>query len=257
MSVFVTGDIHGKFFSLLRVKEHPSLKEEELTKEDFLIVCGDFGIWHNTEKEFSELNELAKENFNICFVDGNHENFDRLYSDEFEIVEFHGGRAHKIRDNIYHLMRGYIFDFCGKSFFCFGGASSHDIQDGILDIKDFESKEELFNKASFMRFFGQRVRINHQSWWKEELPSQEEMDFGWNNLKNHNFKVDYIITHCAPQNIASFMSCGKYEKDSLTEYFDKVMHRVSFSKWFFGHYHMSEKIFDNFQVLYKEFFRVC
>lgn len=46
--------------------------------------------------------------------------FDRL-KNEFPVVDFHGGKAHKIRENVYHLMRGYVFDLCGKKFFAFGG----------------------------------------------------------------------------------------------------------------------------------------
>jgi len=33
-------------------------------------------------------------------------------------------------------------------------------------------------------------RINHVSWWKEEMPSQEEMNEGVVNLYNHENKVD-------------------------------------------------------------------
>ena len=101
-------------------------------------MCGDFGIWHDNAEERYWLKWLNNKPFTTVFVDGNHENFDRLYSDEFPIVDFHGGKAHKIRDNIYHLMRGYVFEFDGKRFFCLGGASSHDISDGILDRADFD-----------------------------------------------------------------------------------------------------------------------
>ena len=45
-----------------------------------------------------------------------------------------------------------------------------------------------------MRFFDRGVeayRINHLSWWKEELASEEEMEEGRNNLAAHdNRNVD-------------------------------------------------------------------
>ena len=44
--------------------------------------------------------------------------------------------------------------------------------------------------------FDKMFRINHKSWWKEELPSEEEMEEGIKNLKSHDQKVDYIVTHC-------------------------------------------------------------
>lgn len=86
-----------------------------MTRDDYVIVCGDFGVWHpdNTEKWWFRW--LSEKNFTLLFVDGNHENFDRLYSDEFEIVDFHGGKAHRICENVYHLMRGYVFELCVRN----------------------------------------------------------------------------------------------------------------------------------------------
>ena len=120
MAVYITGDCHAEFgkFSTKRFPE-----QRELTKEDFVIVCGDFGVWHDCPEERYWLDWLSKKSFALLFVDGNHENFDRL-KNEFPVVDFHGGKAHKIRDNVYHLMRGYVFDICGKKFFAFGGVQA-------------------------------------------------------------------------------------------------------------------------------------
>ena len=95
--IYITGDCHAEWnkFSTNNFPE-----QKEMTRDDFVIVCGDFGIWHDSKSERWWLDWLSEKNFTILFVDGNHENFDRLYSDEFESVDFHGGRAHKIRENI-------------------------------------------------------------------------------------------------------------------------------------------------------------
>ena len=74
--------------------------------------------------------------FTTLFVDGNHENFDRLYS--YPIIEWHGGKVHKINSSIFHLMRGEIYEIDNKKIFAFGGASCHDIPDGILDDDNLE-----------------------------------------------------------------------------------------------------------------------
>lgn len=43
----------------------------------------------------------------------------------------------------------------------------------------------------FLTAAGSRTRINHLSWWKEELASEEEMEEGRNNLAAHdNRNVD-------------------------------------------------------------------
>ena len=38
--------------------------------------------------------------------------------------------------------------------------------------------------------------MNHISWWKEEMASEEEMEEGLSNLSQYNNEVDFIISHC-------------------------------------------------------------
>lgn len=251
--VYITGDCHADFS---KFNEEFFPEQNEMTREDFVIVCGDFGIWHDTLEERNKLDWLSHKNFTILFVDGNHENYDRLYGDEFPIVDFHGGKAHKIRENIFHLMRGYIFDICGKSFFAFGGASSHDIRDGILEPFDYKTEEEF--KKAYLEWYraGKMFRVNHYSWWSQEMPSSEERKFGLKTLADHEYKVDYIISHCCPQRIATYFSRGMYKPDKLTAYFDSVAKCTEFNHWYFGHYHHNEQYFGKYTVLYEEFERI-
>lgn len=250
--VFVTGDCHADWS---RFSKNSFPEQSEMTRDDFVIICGDFGLWHDDNTERWWFKWLEEKNFTILFVDGNHENFDRLYND-FEVVDFHGGKAHKIRENIYHLMRGYVFELCGKKFFAFGGASSHDIKDGILDGKDFKSKKELVNEYNKRTLRGEMLRINHISWWKEEMPSQNEMDFGLETLKEHNNKVDFVVSHCCPQEIVAIFSHGSYKPDKLTSYFNVIAEMTDFSKWFFGHYHNNMQILSKFVMLYEQIVRI-
>lgn len=251
--IFITGDCHADW-SKFSTDSFP--EQKEMTRDDYVIVCGDFGVWHpdNTEKWWFRW--LSEKNFTLLFVDGNHENFDRLYSDEFEIVDFHGGRAHRICENVYHLMRGYVFELCGKKFFAFGGASSHDIQDGILEPSDYKSTKELTNDYNKRTQRGEMLRINHISWWKQEMPSEDEMKLGLETLRNNGNKVDYIVSHCCPQEVASLFSHGFYKLDKLTDYFNTVARTTEFSKWFFGHYHNNAQVLSKFIMLYEQIVRV-
>lgn len=251
--VYITGDCHGDWsrFSMAAFPE-----QKNMTKDDFVIICGDFGLWHDTPTERWWLKWLEEKSFTTLFVCGNHENFDRLYGNEFEVVDFHGGKAHKIRENIYHLMRGHIFDLCGKKFFAFGGASSHDINDGILDKDNFASEDEFYETIKAFEKERKMYRINHCSWWKQELPSEEEMQFGIDNLARNGNKVDFIISHCAPQQIAALISSGLYNPDKLTNYFDKISETVDFNKWFFGHYHDNRNVEKKYVLLYDQIVEV-
>lgn len=255
--IFVTGDIHG---DPRRLNTDCFPEQKEMTKDDFVIILGDFGlVWSNsqTKQEKYWLDWLDSKPFTTLFIDGNHDNHPVLNT-AFEEVDFHGGKAHKIRDNVYHLMRGYVFDICDKKIFAFGGASSHDIQDGILDPNDFVDEEDF--RATYNRWNKQNkmFRVRGFSWWDEELPSQEEMQRGIENLAKHNNKVDIVISHCLPQSVVSVLSNGFYKSDILTMYFNQLIDNgLEFNSWLAGHYHCSERIMSRFYVLFEQIIRIA
>ena len=127
--IYITGDTHGGF-QRFGSKYFP--QQTQMGRNDYMIICGDFGgLWDGGQKDQHWLDWLAEKPFTTLFVDGNHENFDLLNA--LPEKEWHGGRVHEVRENILHLMRGQIFTFGGLTWFTMGGASSHDIQDGVLD----------------------------------------------------------------------------------------------------------------------------
>ena len=176
------------------------------------------------------------------FVDGNHENFNRLYN--YPVEEWHGGKIHKIRDSVLHLMRGEVFDIDNKKIFAFDGASSHDIQDGILDLNE---EEKIYQ----MRKRGAYFRIRDFSWWDLELPTEEEIQNGIKKLEKANYKVDYIISHCCPTNIQTFIN-PSFKKDILTDYLQEIYEKCEFKKWYFGHYHKCIQFNTQYVLLYED-----
>jgi len=252
--IYITGDTHAEF-SRFTTKRFPD--QREMTRDDFVIICGDFGgVWYDNSTERYNLKQLARRNPTFLFADGNHENFDRLNS-EFPVVDFHGGKAHKIRENIYHLMRGYVYELEGKTFFVFGGARSHDIQDGIIDPAEYPSLKEAVKDYNFRTLhLGEMLRIKGLSWWKQELPTQEEMDRGIENLKRYDFKVDYVISHCCPTFVATLL--GFKNPDKLTDYFQSLIfdHGLQFFEWHFGHYHRDVRVNREFFLHYERIERL-
>lgn len=228
--IYITGDIHGNIdIHKLNTKNFP--EQKNLTKNDYLIICGDFGlIWYGPEKDEYWLNWLNNKPWTTLFVDGNHENFDLL--NKYPIESWNGGKIHKIKDSIFHLMRGEIFEIEDKSFFCMGGAKSADISDGILQ-KDDKEKINLFNKLN------KSYRIEGVSWWKDEIPTEQEYEYGINNLEKHNKKVDYIISHtCSSKLINVFDNYPILAyQSSINSYFNMIQSLITFDKWFFGHFH--------------------
>ncbi len=139
--IYITGDCHQDFG---RFNTGIFPEQKEMTKDDYVIVCGDFGgVWNRggeNKEEKHLMDWLEGKPFTTLFVDGNHENFDRLYA--YPVEEWHGGKVHKIRPTVIHMMRGQVFAIDGKSVFTFGGASSHDIDGGILEPEDPDFKRK-------------------------------------------------------------------------------------------------------------------
>lgn len=248
--IFVTGDIHGDCFSRLKTASFP--EQKEMTRNDTVIILGDFGlVWaqEETKEEAYKLDWLSARSFTTVFVDGNHENYDRLKS--YPIIEWNGGKVQELRPHVYHLMRGEVYTIENRRFFAFGGASSHDISDGIVPFENWKKTAKQWQDSGKYMF-----RIDHVSWWADELPTQKEMFNGEQNLEQHDWNVDFVLSHCAPTYIVVLM--GFDGSDRLTEYFQHLVydHALQFRHWLFGHYHVNRKIDDRFVCLYEQITRI-
>lgn len=257
--IYVTGDTHGEF---LRFNASSFPDQAHMTKDDVVIVCGDFGgIWRQEsgQEERFWLDQLERKRFSLLWVDGNHENYSRLNSDEFPIVNLYGGHAQQIRPSIYRLLRGEVYEIQGKKFFTFGGAKSHDIEDGILDPDDYDDPRKFQSAYRQWRMKGRMFRVKGVSWWPEELPSDAEMEKGIKELEAVNYEVDYVITHCLPHDVAYMLSmyAGGFYPDRLMFYFNDLLRRgLRFDRWYCGHYHTDRTVMGKFHVLYRNIERI-
>lgn len=252
--IFITGDTHADFS---RFKTKYFKEQKEMTKNDVVIICGDFGgVWNyagETRAETSTLDWMEDKNYTTLFIDGNHENFDRLK--DYPMAEWNGGIVHEIRPHVLHLCRGQVFTIEGLKFFTFGGARSHDIDGGVLELDDpdlITKKHELDDMYIF-------YRINHLSWWKEEMPTKREMISGLEKLREHNNKVDFILTHDCPASTLALMGSGffrPFEPDELNYYLEEIRQTVDFKRWYFGHYHNNRAITDKEIMVYEDIVRI-
>lgn len=249
--IYITGDCHGE---LERFSKKNFPEQTEMTKEDFVIICGDFGGVWNIGKENKEekwwMDWLEERPFITLFVDGNHENFDRL--NQYPVEAWHGGKVHKIRPSVIHLMRGQVFCIDEKKIFSFGGASSHDIMDGILELDDPDYKIKKKNMDLRKRLY----RVNHLNWWADELPSEAEMAEGRANLEASENTVDFIVSHCCASATQSLIGGKSYKQDILTDYLEELRQKVQFKKWFFGHYHDNRNVNEKELLLYEQIIRI-
>ena len=159
MSIYITGDTHGTF-DLRKVVYFFKGREEEFSRDDYLIICGDVGVCGFMASDEAKTRDILRNlPVTVLFVDGNHENFEQLNS--YAVETWNGGKVHFIESNIIHLMRGQVFEIDGKKFFTFGGAYSVD----------------------------KMYRTEGITWFPEEIPSKEEYEEGWKNLEKADFQV--------------------------------------------------------------------
>ena len=241
--IYITGDTHSDFF---RLSSGSFPQQRVMCRNDYVFITGDFGgVWDGSNKEKYWLDWLEKKPFTTLFVDGNHENFSSLNA--MPVQEWNGGKVHQVRPHVLHLMRGQVFEISGLTFFVMGGAASHDISDGILDPVSPNFKREYWFKRRTCQMF----RVKGVSWWPEELPSEEEYEEAVENLERAGWKVDYILTHCAPTSIQQKLSAD-YTPDQLTDFLQTIKSRCEFRQWFFGHYHCNSVVDDQFVLQWEK-----
>ena len=245
--IYITGDCHGDY---RRFNTENFPEQKKMSRDDYVIVCGDFGYWDRSREQEWWRRWLSQKSFTLLWVDGNHENYDMLR--ELPVEEWKGGKAQFVSDNILHLMRGQVFDLEGVRLFSFGGARSHDIPDGILD-----PAAENF-KAEFRRLSRKKAlfRVKHVSWWEEEMPNAEEMEEGRQNLAKHQGQVDFIVTHCAASSVQDRFSGGLFQADPLTDYLEELRQACRYQRWFFGHYHDNRTVTEREWMLYEQIIRI-
>ena len=212
--LLVTGDLHGDTAALTMIAK-------KLLQGDVLFVAGDFGfIFRDNQDERSFLNDvdmfLRKLGTFLVFVDGNHENHKAL--NEFPVDSWQGAWVHLIRSHVIHVLRGEVLTLKGKNIFCFGGAFSID----------------------------RSWRVLGESYWEEEIPTDEDYCNGNTNLEKCGYKIDYVLTHTCPIDLV--LRLGSYhssmEEQPLQNYLQYVSDQVygSLQKWFFGHWHKDRVI---------------
>lgn len=152
-SIAFCGDWHANaWFASSVIRKHG--------RGSIVIQLGDFGYQFLTT--FLDVIQEAAEDSEtlVLFVDGNHENFSKLY--EYPI-DADGVR--RLRERVWHLPRGFRWEWDGVTFLALGGAHSVD----------------------------RKAREPYLSWWPEEYLTRVDVERAL-----EGGAADVMVTHDAP-----------------------------------------------------------
>ncbi len=232
--IYLTGDIHGQL-SVRRLGRDNFPEGRSLTRGDFVIILGDFGlVWDGSDSDEWWLDWLEACPWTTLFIDGNHENHPLLAT--YPTRGFHGGMVHEVRPHVLHLMRGWVFDLPTvegtQSFLAMGGAASHD----------------------------REFRTEGVSWWPEEIPGDAEREACEASLEQCGWHVDHVLTHDAPSDMVpklGMLSGRRFRADEYERWLNSIAYRTEFGNWWMGHYHIDADLGAGFRVLYRDVVRIA
>lgn len=228
MAIFLTGDMHGENgVRKFGARWFDAKKPVPLTRSDYMIILGDFGlVWRAppSDSETYWLDWLERKPWTTLVVLGNHENH-RLIR-ELPPEPWQGGLVRRFREHVLQLVDNEVVEIDGKTFFVRGGAHSLD-----RDLRE-EGKD----------------------WWPEETPDAAERQEAIDKLNALNWRVDYVLTHEAPfgqyEHVFPELDKRFLAQDEYAAWLQTIADRLDFERWFFGHLHEDRFDLGRYTALY-------
>ncbi|MBR3315298.1 MAG: metallophosphoesterase [Atopobiaceae bacterium] len=239
--IYVTGDTH-RARDIAKLRARSWTEGRALTRDDYVVVCGDFGaIWGERDLDDGGgalLRWWESRPWTTLFVDGNHENHDLI--DRLRVEERFGTPVHVAPGcpHVIHLMRGCVYDLPLS-----GSGTAR-----CLAMGGARSTDRMW-------------RVEGESWWAREMPSDEEYDRCTASLEAVGWKVDYVLTHELPADLRiGALDWRSYAElansaDPLSNYLQWVydtLDKDALRMWYAGHYHVDREVGDKCRVLFND-----
>ena len=226
---FVTGDTHGEFMRIAYF-----CRRMKTSKDDIMIILGDAGINYSLNSRDKAVKEYLKK-LPITFfcIHGNHE-ARPAFIDTYKLIDWHGGKVYAEEEypNILFAKDGEIYEF----------ETEVGVQKCVV-IGGAYSVDKWY-----------RLR-NGWEWFEDEQPSDEIKQEVEAALEKNDWTVDIVLTHTCPikyEPVEWFLSgLDQSTVDKSTEeWLGKIEEKLTYSKWYCGHYHGNKKI-DKMQFMFE------
>lgn len=198
----IAGDWHGNSNYAVRALNYAHKNGAEV-----IIHVGDFGV---TPRQgfINHVNNVAEQlNMHVLFVDGNHEHHDWLNA---QPIDEDGVR--RLASHVWHLPRGFRWEWCGVTFVALGGAYSVD----------------------------QTWRVPHVDWFPDEIISITD---AYKTVEGGI--ADVMITHDAPNDVALPLRDSDWippndlvKANRHRDWLGQIVDNVRPKHLFHGHYHV-------------------
>ncbi len=224
--IYITGDTHGNFKHI-----ESFCKRMDTSTDDILIILGDAGInFYGEEYDRRKKIYLNSLPITLFCIHGNHEQ--RPYTiSSYKEKEWHEGIVYYEEEfsSILFAKDGEIFDLDGKKTIVLGGAYSID---------------------KYFRL------LRGYPWWSDEQPSMEIKQYAEHRLEEQNWKIDIVLSHTGPLKFEPremfLEGIDQSRVDKSTEiWLDYIENKLSYKKWYFGHYHTEKKI-DKVEIKFND-----
>ena len=225
--IYITGDTHRDFRRVAAFCD-----TVHSTKDDILVILGDAGINYFDEQKDNELKrQLSELPITLFCIHGNHEKRPETIS-TYQETDWRGASAYIEAEfpTLIFAKDGEIYELDGKRCVVIGGAYSVDKQ----------------------------IRLaNNWGWWQDEQPSADIKRRVEQQLEMEKWNVDTVFSHTCPmKHIPREVFLSGIDQstvdNSTEEWLDEIADKLSYSRWYCGHYH-TDKTIDKLRFLFNDF----
>lgn len=251
MSLYVTGDTHGDVISRFSFKRKPILRN--LTKDDIVIILGDFGIpWNHLTQEHDvyAAKWLDEKPWTTIALRGNHDNTDLLR--EMPREKQFGGEVRRLQVGDYTANHIFVVDVPtiltleNQKCLCIPGAQSHDIGECARGYKGktILNPADPYAKITKKYFKTHNIfyRTLGESWWEDEDIDIDKVTKILMSPYADTSHFDFIFSHDYPAIInTEYKPLGFPARLKSTEgekHLENIRQHREFDAWFHGHLHV-------------------